>query len=41
MNISVAEENIITGRTVLKKLYGLKSVMKEVISMTKEERKAK
>jgi hypothetical protein len=39
MNLSVAEENIITGRNVLKKLYGLKSVMKEVISMTKEERK--
>jgi hypothetical protein len=39
MNLSVVEENIITGQNVLKKLYGLKSVMKEVISITDEERK--
>jgi len=39
MNLSVAEENIITGNKILKKLYGLKSVMKEVISMTPLERK--
>ena len=39
MNLSIVEENIITGQNVLKKLYGLKSVMKEVISMTNEERK--
>jgi len=39
MNLSVAEENIIVGQNILKKLYGLKSVMKEVISMTHLERK--
>lgn len=39
MNLSIAEENIITGQNVLPKLYGLKKVMKEVISMTTEERK--
>lgn len=39
MNLSIAEENIITGKNILKKLYGLKNVMKEVISMTTEERK--
>jgi hypothetical protein len=33
------EENIITGKNILKKLYGLKKVMKEVISMTCLERK--
>ena len=39
MNLSIAEENIIYGKKMLNKLYGLKSVMKEVISMTTEERK--
>ena len=39
MNLSIAEENIITGKNILKKLYGLKKVMKEVISMTPLERK--
>jgi hypothetical protein len=39
MNLSVAEENIITGNKILKKLYGLKNVMKEVICMTSLERK--
>jgi hypothetical protein len=39
MNLSIAEENVITGQNVLKKLYSLKNVMKEVISMTNKERK--
>lgn len=39
MNLSIAEENIIYGQKTLNKLYGLKKVMKEVISMTNEERK--
>jgi len=39
MNLSIAEENVIYGKKMLNKLYGLKSVMKEVISMTTEERK--
>jgi hypothetical protein len=39
MNLSVAEENIIVGKNILTKLYGLKSVMKEVIYMTPLERK--
>ena len=39
MNLSIAEENIIYGKKMLNKLYGLKSVMKEVISVTNEERK--
>ena len=39
MNLSIAEENIIYGKKMLNKLYGLKNVMKEVISVTKEERK--
>lgn len=39
MNLSIAEENIIYGKKMLNKLYELKSVMKEVISVTNEERK--
>ena len=39
MNLSIAEENIIYGKKTLNKLYGLKKVMKEVISITNEERK--
>jgi len=39
MNLSVIQENIITGKNILKKLYGLKNVMKEVITMTPLERK--
>lgn len=39
MNLSIAEENIIYGKKILNKLYSLKKVMKEVISMTTEERK--
>ena len=39
MNLSIAEENIIYGKKMLNKLYGLKKVMKEVISITTEERK--
>ena len=39
MNLSIVEENIIYEKKMLNKLYGLKSVMKEVISMTNEERK--
>ena len=39
MNLSIAEENIIYGQKTLNKLYGLKKVMKEVISITNEERK--
>jgi len=39
MNLSVVEENIITGKNILKKLYSLKKIMKEVISMSPLERK--
>ena len=39
MNLSIAEENIIYGKKILNKLYSLKKVMKEVISITNEERK--
>lgn len=39
MNLSIAEENIIYGKKTLNKLYGLKKIMKEVISVTNEERK--
>jgi hypothetical protein len=39
MNLSIVEENIIYGKKMLNKLYELKNVMKEVISMTNKERK--
>ena len=39
MNLSIAEENIIYGKKRLNKLYELKNIMKEVISITNEERK--
>jgi len=39
MNISLVEENIIVGKNILKKLYSLKKIMKEVISMSPLERK--
>lgn len=39
MNLSVAEENMITGNNILKKLYQLKKIMKEVIQISSLERK--
>jgi hypothetical protein len=39
MNLYIAEENIIYGKKMLNKLYGLKNIMKEVISITNKERK--